>query len=118
MDSYSVSSIAPFCLALCLARHIDLANSKSSIYSSITDYTNSIEKNPSGEAICQAVSQEATYMELTDYYYDHKNPPLEPNLSYVNSVHTFISHLCKKHFNIIFPLMPTRIQRLEFLMSV
>jgi hypothetical protein len=71
-----------------------------------------MEKNPSDEANCQAANQEAAYMDLAVYYYDDKNPPLEPKLSYVNAVHTFISHFCKNHFNIIFPLMPTRIQRL------
>jgi len=36
MNRYSVSSVASFCQAICLATEPDLANSKFSIYSSIT----------------------------------------------------------------------------------
>lgn len=100
------SKIASFCQAICLSTEPDLANSKFSIYSSITNWLHQLYGEESFWRSCHAVIQEAAHMELTVYYYDHKTPPLEPNLSYVNSVHIFISHFCKIHFNIIFPFMP------------
>jgi hypothetical protein len=69
--------------------------------------TNFMELSPSWEAANCAATQELPNILWNPevHHCVHKSPPLVPNLSQIEPVHTTSSHLSKIHFNIVHPHM-------------